>query len=492
MENTASLVRIQAALQKLSNLPADRPDVESLNDEVRLFVNHCCGRLDTIVSAQALQECQVSSVQQALEARGKERTTALKRHQIDPSACTVSLNVIEFTREGCVIDVCVHVINKLRTPMEQPNQDDVRDMLTVAVATPSSSSHALKTGLAPSQVVYDSPAKTMRELRLALNRNVGLLNVDNFDELTRIQSLVSGECSASTSSVGLRINPQIGAGDIEATSTATATAKFGIPVNQPGVLQRVIDSCAAMPRVNALHVHVGSGGMGFDQLVAGVASICSTAEAINSALGHRQITTLDIGGGFPVSYEKMKESPSFAQYWGAVVAAVPSVTEYRLVTEFGRALIARSGYLASKVEYVKSQGGRQIATIHFGADMCVWTAYTKEHMMRLPMDIYGQKDGEWVLRTPEDTPVDTSSVANGLDVVGPLCFSADIVAWEREYLPALREGDVAIFGCTGAYTLSVWSRFNSRPVPKVLVLGQQGERVVKSKETEEEALRIWG
>ena len=61
-----------------------------------------------------------------------------------------------------------------------------------------------------SRIVFDSPAKTIEELRIAVYSRC-YLNVDNFQELERIAQLHAQQ--PVTASIGIRINPQVGAGN---------------------------------------------------------------------------------------------------------------------------------------------------------------------------------------------------------------------------------------------------------------------------------------
>ena len=60
--------------------------------------------------------------------------------------------------------------------------------------------HALQCGCAPDRVVYDSPCKSMADLRAALEAGVRI-NCDNAQELARVAALRG----ASTSRIGLRV-----------------------------------------------------------------------------------------------------------------------------------------------------------------------------------------------------------------------------------------------------------------------------------------------
>jgi diaminopimelate decarboxylase len=60
-----------------------------------------------------------------------------------------------------------------------------------------------------SRIIFDSPAKTLHELRIAVYSHCHL-NIDNFQELDRVAQLHAQH--PVTACIGIRINPQVGAG----------------------------------------------------------------------------------------------------------------------------------------------------------------------------------------------------------------------------------------------------------------------------------------
>lgn len=87
--------------------------------------------------------------------------------------------------------------------------------------------HAVKI-FGPSKIVFDSPAKTRKDIEIAIEKGV-ILNADNLQEIEVIAKVLQGKSSQNVQ-VGLRINPQTGAGTIASTSTATSTSKFGYAI----------------------------------------------------------------------------------------------------------------------------------------------------------------------------------------------------------------------------------------------------------------------
>ncbi|MER7506169.1 diaminopimelate decarboxylase [Nonomuraea pusilla] len=319
------------------------------------------------------------------------------------------------------------------------------------VASPGELRIALDAGFAPSAIVFDSPAKTRDELRQALALGVAI-NADSFAELRRVDELRPEGCA---SVLGLRVNPQVGTGSIGAMSTATATSKFGVPLRDPGARERVVRAFAERPWLTRLHAHVGSQGCPIELIAAGIAETYRLAEEINATLGVRQVTSIDIGGGLPVNFDGDEVRPTYAEYARALREAVPGLFDgsYALVTEFGRSLLAKNGFIAALVEYTKDAGGRRVAITHAGAQVATRTVLMPDAW---PLRI-GAFDADGL---PKDAPVLPQ------DVAGPCCFAGDVVAHARE-LPELEEGDIVVLYDTGAYYFSTPWAYNSLPYPAV-------------------------
>ncbi|RKN37373.1 diaminopimelate decarboxylase [Streptomyces hoynatensis] len=320
------------------------------------------------------------------------------------------------------------------------------------VASPGELALARAAGLAPGRVVLDSPAKTPAELREALSLGIAL-NADNPQELARLDALVPAHPGHGP--LGLRVNPQLGGGAIDAMSTATATSKFGVALRDEGARDWVVRAFRERPWLTGLHCHVGSQGMTLEAMAAGVATTWELAEEINRAAGRRQVRTLDIGGGLPVNFASEELVPSFRAYAALLRDRVPGLFDgrYALVTEFGRALLAKAGFLLARVEYTKSAGGRPIAVTHAGAQVATRTVFSPD---------------AWPLRVAayDAAGLPKGGPLIGQDVAGPCCFAGDLVAVDRP-LPRLAPGDLVALLDTGAYYATNHFAYNALARPGV-------------------------
>ncbi|MER6079408.1 diaminopimelate decarboxylase [Streptomyces sp. NPDC001833] len=324
--------------------------------------------------------------------------------------------------------------------------------LGAEVASAGELALARAAGVPAERIVFDAPAKTSAELREALALGVAV-NADNPQELTRIDAF--RHAGPTRSPLGIRVNPQIGAGTIGATSTATATSKFGVGLRDEGAREWVVRAFAERPWLTRLHAHTGSQGIPLSLLARGVAETYALAEEINAHVGRHQVDTLDIGGGLSVNFGSEATEPTHAQYARLLAEEVPGLFDgrYGLVTEFGRSLLARHGTVVARVEYAKSSGGRRIAVTHAGVQVAPRTVYVP---------------GAWPLRIAaydaKGRPKEGAPVVQ--DVAGPACFTGDLLA-EGRVLPPLEQGDLAAALDTGAYYFGSHYSYNSLARPGV-------------------------
>ncbi|MCW7943368.1 diaminopimelate decarboxylase [Streptomyces hygroscopicus] len=320
------------------------------------------------------------------------------------------------------------------------------------VASPGELALARAAGVAPERTVLDSPAKTPAELREALALGIAV-NADNPQELERIDALV--RTTKTSSPLGIRVNPQLGAGAIGALSTATATSKFGVALRDEGAREWLVRAYADRPWLTRLHAHSGSQGVPLSLMARGVAECHALAEEINRRVGRQQIDTIDIGGGLPVNFGSDVTTPTYAQYAQVLAEAVPGLFggRYGLVTEFGRSLLAKHGTVVARVEYTKRAGGRAVAVTHAGVQIAARTVYAP---------------ASWPLRIAaydaKGRPKEGPDVVQ--DVAGPACFAGDLLA-EGQALPLLEQGDYAAALDTGAYYFAHHYAYNSLARPGV-------------------------
>lgn len=349
------------------------------------------------------------------------------------------------------------------------------------VASPGELAQALKAGFDKQNIVFDEPAKSRKVIQQALKAGVNL-NIDNFQEFEFVAELV--EQLKPQANFGFRINPQIGAGSIEAMSTATKTSKFGVPLADRGVREKLVKLYSEHRWLNAIHSHVGSQGCPLPMMATGIRAVVDLAEEINAVVGHQQIKHINIGGGLTVNFNDEAVTPSHKEYAAVLEQRVPELFsgKYRVLTEFGRSIMAKNGFFAARVEYTKVSGGRHIAITHGGSQIAARSTFMPQ---------------AWPLRITAHDPSGKikTSETQVQDIAGPCCFAGDMLAKTRE-LPKLERDDYVMVHETGAYYFSNPFYYNSLPTPPVYTFEQHaGEMTlttIRRGQTVEEMMAVIG
>lgn len=340
------------------------------------------------------------------------------------------------------------------------------------------------------RIVFDSPCKTLEELKLALYNDGGFVNLDNFQELDRVVALDKER--PVTANVGMRVNTQIGQGTISALDTCTAFSKFGVALNE---CREQLKSAYKQHRfLNMIHIHSGSQGLNFEQMTTGIRTVVDfVTQEIEG--GAEKVPNIDIGGGLSVNFSSDEVMPTFGAYAAALKERVPELfpgattkadgddtaaaetstaahqqqqqpSKFRIITEMGRSIVMKAGVYLSRVEYTKVTGGRHIVLQHVGADLLLRTAWAPESFP-LRVEIFNA-DGTKKPAAP-DQLVRT-------DVAGPCCFAGDLACKDRA-LPKASPGDFVAIKDVGGYYYVSYNYYNVRQAPAVAFFEEETEQI---------------
>ncbi|UCE30011.1 MAG: diaminopimelate decarboxylase, partial [Burkholderiales bacterium] len=218
----------------------------------------------------------------------------------------------------------------------------------------------LAAGGDPAHVVFSGVGKSEREMRDALAAGVLCFNVESLSELERLQRVAAG--MERTARVSIRVNPDVDARTHPYISTGLRENKFGIAHE---VALEVYDRAALMPNLDVVGIdcHIGSQITQLDPFLAALDKMLELIDAIEAS-GVR-LHHIDLGGGLGIRYEQ--ESPPAR---GAMLAAIfdridrwRGARQYRIMFEFGRSIVGNAGALLTRLEYLKTNGGRHYAVV---------------------------------------------------------------------------------------------------------------------------------
>jgi diaminopimelate decarboxylase len=314
---------------------------------------------------------------------------------------------------------------------------------------------ALNAGFEPERIVLHGNAKSEDELRMALERGVGLIVLDNFHEIERLERLLAQDAArGGEQQVLVRVTPDVRGETHEKISTGQADSKFGFSIEQAG------EAFARVQRADGLslqgvHAHIGSQLLGLDPFRAEVAELAKLGD----------FAVWDLGGGLGVRYTRdQPAAPTIEDYVGALVRAAHAHERgerRRLLIEPGRALCANAAVTLYTVQSVKQNVSR-------------WVAVDGGMSDNLRPMLYGS--------LYEAQIADRFDGATRCHLAGKHCESGDVIVREA-LLEDPKPGDVIVTPATGAYGFAMANNYNGVPRAPVIFCRDGDARVVVRRET---------
>ena len=323
---------------------------------------------------------------------------------------------------------------------------------------------ALQAGCPANKIVYASVGKTDREIEEAIRRNILFFNVESVAELENINRIAKG--LRRTTQVSIRINPDIEPKTHKYITTGKLTNKFGIDFKsayQIFLVRRALSNV----KISGLHIHIGSQITESEPYIAAISKMVDFIEKLRKKGIYLEY--LNIGGGLGIVYDK--ETPQTAEKFASKILPLLRRSGLKIIMEPGRFIVGNAGILVTKVLYIKSTPKKKFVIVDAGMNDLIRPALYDAYHNILP------------LRSTADSQRSTEKV----DIVGPICESADFFAKERR-MPKVKEGDyLAVMG-SGAYGFSMSSNYNSRPKAEEVIVVKDRVFVIRKREVHEDLI----
>ena len=316
----------------------------------------------------------------------------------------------------------------------------------------------LRIGCDPQKIVFAGVGKSESEIRSALLAGIRLLNVESEQELDVIEDVAGA--LGKRAPIAFRVNPNVAIDAHPYVATGLRSSKFGIALEDiPRIWQRVRSS--PWLELVGLDCHIGSQICEIEPLEQAYRSVLGCAESPRVA--GAPVRILDFGGGQGVSFSGQYEPLDLAAY-ERMLNALPGLSQFELIVEPGKFLVAEAGVLVTKVVYCKENHGNRFVVTDAGMnDLIRPSLYEAHHHI----EVLGK-----------DSTVETQLV----DVVGPVCETGCFLGRARN-LPIVERGDIALVRDTGAYGFTMASNYNSRPFPAEVLIDRAGKaRLIRKRQ----------
>ena len=327
--------------------------------------------------------------------------------------------------------------------------------LGVDVASAGELFMALRAGFDPGRIVVHGNAKSLAELRAAVEQRL-VVAIDNLDEIDRLERLAG----AGPQPVLLRVVPEVHTDTHAAVATGHADQKFGLTLAEAAeAVDRL--NAAGWADVRGIHAHIGS------QLF----DLAPYREAVAAIAELGPFPVYDLGGGLAAAYTPEHRPPSVDEWVAGVAGAAHELLDAReaeLWIEPGRALVANAGVTLYTVESVKRRDS-------------TWVAVDGGMSDNLRPMLYGAPYSADVA----DRLGSEAEPGERYHLAGKHCESGDVIAWDVR-LRDPRPGDVVVTPVTGAYGHALANNYNGVPRPPVILCAGGEARVAVRRETLED------
>lgn len=314
----------------------------------------------------------------------------------------------------------------------------------------------LRAGGDPAGIVFSGVGKTVAEMERALEVGVACFNVESEAELMRLEAVATR--LGVVAPVSLRVNPDVDAATHPYISTGLKENKFGVAIDNAAALYRYTADAKHLA-VTGVDCHIGSQLTTLGPFVDALDRVLALVDVLDH--DGIELAHIDLGGGLGVRYQD-ETPPTVDAYAEALLARLGNRRE-SLMFEPGRWLVGEAGVFLTRVEYVKENEGRHFLVVDGAMNDLLRPA------------LYGSFHG---IETVVDRP---GTPALEVDVVGPVCESADFIGKNRRL--AASAGDLLAVTTAGAYGFGMASNYNSRNrAAEVMVRGRR-DYLIRRRET---------
>ncbi len=311
-------------------------------------------------------------------------------------------------------------------------------------------------GASPAKTIVSGVGKRDDEIDAALSANVLYICAESREELEAI-----GEIAAKRNTrarVSIRVNPDVDAKTHPYIATGMNKNKFGVPIERATELYQY---GLTIPSIELVGVtcHIGSQVTELSPFIDAAERMVELTQNLR-ALG-APLQFIGMGGGLGIPYGS--ETPPSPADYGLALSKLLGSLGLTVILEPGRVIVGNAGILLSRVVRTKEGAERRFALIDAGMNDLIRPALYQAH-----------HEIETVAAPSDEREI--------IDVVGPVCESADTFAEQAEFTK-LEPGDLIAIRSAGAYGFVMASNYNGRPRPAEVLCAGSTKQLIRARET---------
>jgi len=315
---------------------------------------------------------------------------------------------------------------------------------------------AVEHGFGKEKIVFAGVGKSDKEINLALDADIFCFNAESVQELFIINDLAAAKNKKAN--IAIRINPNVDAHTHHFITTGLDENKFGINIWQLPDVAAALRKC---PNLQFLGIHFHIGSQITDMEV--YKSLCTRINEMQDWFEDHgfPVKILNTGGGLGVDYHNPDTNAisDFESYFKVFKDFLNVKPGQEVHFELGRAIVAQSASLISRVLYVKNGLKKNFLILDAGMTELIrpmlYQAYhTIENL---------SQHSKFKIQNPNSSTHNSQLITHNIkyDVVGPICESTDCFRKDVD-LPESFRGDLIAIRTAGAYAEVMSSGYNLR------------------------------
>lgn len=335
---------------------------------------------------------------------------------------------------------------------------------------------AVKAGFPKEKIHFHGNNKSLTELRMAFEEEIGCIVVDNFHEIEQLKKL-SEELGRSMN-ILLRVTPGIEAHTHDYITTGQEDSKFGFDLKN-GQADKAFNETFEHRYLNVLGLHCHIGSQIFDTAAFRLAAskLMEKMTEWQKKSGY-PCKVLNLGGGFGIRYTEEDQPLEPSEYVKEMIETVMKVSADsgfplpEIWIEPGRSLVGDAGTTLYTIGSMKEVPEvRKYIAVDGGMSDNIRPA------------LYGASYSSMIANKAKAALTETYTVA------GKCCESGDKLI-EQANLPEAVSGDILAVFCTGAYGYSMASNYNRIARPAVVFVEKASHQLAVRRETHEDIISL--
>lgn len=350
-----------------------------------------------------------------------------------------------------------------------------REGLCIDVVSGGEMYTAIKSGFPAERIEFNGNNKSIKEIEMAIDYNVGRIIVDGIDELNLIEEV----CKEKGKKLNIlyRITPGVKSDSHDYIVTGKKDSKFGIPLDRE-IIYPIIEQAIKSEHVNllGLHFHVGSQ---LNDNTSHLKALDITLKIIKEIyLRYGFITTeINVGGGFGIQYTNEDNIKPFSYFLDPMMEMIEkfskelNIERPEVVIEPGRSIVGEAGITLYTVGAIKEIPGiRKYVSVDGGMSD------------NIRPSLYQAKYTGLAANKAAEIKTDVVTIC------GKCCESGDILIKDAQVAP-LDRGDIFAVFSTGAYGYSMASNYNKNPLPAVVMVNDGKSEIIVNRQSYEDMIK---